>query len=290
MSFGQKFVAITLSLLMNLIIWLPIDFKFDNIPEKDDASVRVISYNVRCANDLYGTVAVRSKLVISLLEKYRPDSFGVQEATGTWMKKLSKKMKDYAYVGEMRDKLPIGSEASAVFYLKDKFNLIDSGTIWLSDTPEVKYTKYEGSGCTRIASWATLENKETGAAYTHINTHLDHKSEQARVLQIEVLKNKITELQKSGYPVICTGDFNAEEGSEEYKTMTSLMSDSKHLAKSSDTGLTFHNYGKITEGEPIDFIFVPEDTEVSLYRIMDEKYKNKVFLSDHYGICVDLMI
>lgn len=289
MTFSQKFTAIALTILMNLICWLPLNFNVGTAPEKNETDLRIISYNVRCANDLYGSVLVRSKLVTSLIKEYEPDSFGVQEATKSWMRALKNRLKDYDYVGEYRDNYPIGTEASAVFYLKDKYNLVDSGTIWLSDTPDVKYTKYEDSGCYRVASWATLENKETGEIYTHINTHLDHKGEQARLNQIQVLKNKIEELQAQGYPVVCTGDFNNYESSSEYETMVSLMDDSKYLAKESDSGITYHNYKRVEDkDEPIDFIFVPEDTAVSRYRIMDEMYKDKVFLSDHYGICVDL--
>ncbi len=288
MTFTQKFTAIALALIMNFIFFLPINYAFDGVPEKAEDEIRVISYNVRCASDLYGSVNVRSRLVISLLDKYRPDSFGVQEATAKWMKLLSKKLEDYAYVGEMRSNSPAGNEASAVFYLKDKYELLDSGTIWLSDTPEEKYTKYEGSGCIRIASWATLENKETGYTYTHINTHLDHVSEDARVKQIKVLKKKIKALSERDCPIICTGDFNAKEGSAEYKTMTAFMSDSKHTAKETDKGITFHDYGRREDNNiPIDFIFLSDGINASRYRIMDERYKDKVFLSDHYGICVD---
>lgn len=286
MSLGKKIIAIGLSFLMNLIFWIPINHKVEGVPERSETATRVISFNVRCANDLYGTVNVRSTLLMSLLKAYAPDSFGVQEATGKWMKILSKKLKDYTYVGEHRDE-DKNSEYSAVFYLKDKFNLLDSGTIWLCDTPDEKYTKYEESGCTRIATWATLENKSTGEIYTHINTHLDHVSDTSRNMQVEVLKKKITELEKSGYPVICTGDFNLSEGTDVYYNMTEKLSDSKFIAKETDDGLTYHNYGKITEGEPIDFIFVPADMTVNRYRVMDEMIKG-MFISDHYGLCVDV--
>lgn len=289
MSFWKRALAVILSFLMNLAFWLPFDYKIENVPEKTENCVRVISFNVRCANDTFGSVNVRSRLFIAMMEKYLPDSFGVQEATEKWMKILQKKLGDkYGCVTQMRDETE-GAEASAVFYLKDKYDLEDSGTIWLSDTPEEPYTKYEDSGCTRIATWATLKNKESGDVYTHINTHLDHVSDEARVLQTKVLNKKIAELQQAGHPVICTGDFNADEKSVVYDEMLTLLADSKYLAKESDTGLTYHDYGKYTEGEPIDFIFLPEGTDVERYRIIDEMVWN-MFVSDHYGICVDLYI
>lgn len=289
MSFWKRAWALVLSFLMNLVFWLPLNYNIENVPEKKDDSVRVISFNVRCANDAFGSVNVRSRFLIAMLEEYLPDSFGVQEATEKWMKILQKKLDDkYGCVTQMRDEAD-GTEASAVFYLKDKYELKDGGTIWLSDTPDIPYTKYEDSGCTRIATWATLENKESGEVYTHINTHLDHVSDEARVLQTKVLNNKIKDLQKDGYAVVCTGDFNADEKSVVYDEMVTLLSDSKYLAKSSDSGLTYHDYGKYTEGEPIDFIFVSEGTSVDTYKIIDEMVSG-MFVSDHYGICTDLYI
>lgn len=289
MSFWKRAWALVMSFLMNLVFWLPLSYNIENVPDKTEGSVRVISFNVRCASDAFGSVNVRSRFLIAIIEEYLPDSFGVQEATEKWMKILQKKLGDkYDCVTQMRDETD-GAEASAVFYLKDKYELKDSGTIWLSDTPDVPYTKYEDSGCTRIATWATLKNKSNGLIYTHINTHLDHVSDEARVLQTKVLNNKIAELQQGGQPVVCTGDFNADEKSVVYDEMVTLLSDSKYLARNSDSGITYHDYGKYTEGEPIDFIFVPEGTEVDTYKIIDEMVSG-MFVSDHYGLCVDLYI
>ncbi len=147
----------------------------DGIPQKTNDATRVMSFNLRYCDDEEGSVKNRSVISKAIIEQYSPDSVGVQEATGEWMDILTSGLENYAYVGEHRDK-DVNSEYSAVFYLKSKFKLLDSGTIWLSDTPEEKYTKYEESICTRIATWVVLENKETGVNYAHINTHLDHIS------------------------------------------------------------------------------------------------------------------
>ena len=260
----------------------------DGIPEKSDDAKRIMSFNVRCCDDKAGSVNNRSKIVTAIIEQYAPDSFGVQEATGQWMNILSQNLDEkYAYAGEHRDEDP-NSEYSAVFYLKDKYNLLDSDTIWLSDTPEVKYTKYEESACTRIATWVTLENKDSGEIYTHINTHLDHVSDTSRNLQTDVLKNKIAEFDN---PVVCTGDFNAEPTSEVYAKMIDSMNDSKTVAINTDDGLTFHNYGKVAEGTegPIDYIFAQKDAKVETYKIIRNTAKD-MYPSDHYPIIADIVM
>lgn len=262
----------------------------DGIPEKSEDAKRIMSFNVRCANDKEGSVKNRSKIVTAIIDQYLPDSFGVQEATGQWMKILNEALGEkYACVGEHRDEDP-DSEYSAVFYLKDKFNLIDGGTMWLSDTPDVKYTKYEESACTRIASWATLENKETGEIYTHINTHLDHVSDTSRTLQTDVLKEKINEFIKAGNPFVCTGDFNTFESSEVYSKMLEISDDTRKVAVNTDEGTTFHSYGKITDEyeTAIDYIFVPKDTKVDTYKIIRNTAKD-MYPSDHYPIVADIL-
>lgn len=286
----QRILALILAVLMNLGIWTPSSYEIKNVPEKNEGAVRIISFNVRCKDDLYGSVENRSKLIVSAIRQYAPDSFGVQEATEEWIDIFNENLGDeYGCISQMRNSAS-NSEASAVFYLKSKYELLDSGTIWLSDTPEKFASKFLLSSFPRIATWATLKDKTSGKVYTHINTHFDHVLEFVREKQAKVLCNKIAELAKDGHPVFCTGDFNSNEGAKAYKVMTSVMKDSKYVAITSDSGATFTNYGKTDSGKPpIDFVFVPQGTKVDTYKIIDEKIGG-MYLSDHAGLCVDLYI
>lgn len=263
----------------------------DGIPEKSNEATRVMSFNVRCASDPEGSVNNRSKIVAAIIEQYAPDSFGVQEANGKWMRILKRSLGDkYAYVGEPRDNYGTFSEYSAVFYLKDKYNLIDEGTIWLSETPEVKCTKSFDSACYRIASWAVLENKETGVRYTHMNTHLDHVLESTREGQAGVLLNKLKELQAEGN-VIVSGDFNAYPTENVYKRMLEVTDDVAFTAKNADSGITFHNYGKKEDkGQgAIDFIFTSKGVKADTYKIIRNTAKG-MYPSDHYPIVADVIV
>lgn len=283
----RQLMALILSALLTAGVFNPANLTIRNIPDKAEEATRIVSFNVRYKDDDYGSVEGRSKLICAALEQYAPDSFGVQEATQQWLDIFAENLTDYACVGQMRDALE-DAEASAVYYLKDKYTLLDSGTIWLSDTPDVFGSKYEGSGCARIATWATLKNNSTGKIYTHINTHLDFNYETVQSAQIKVLKAKIEELKAKGYPVVCTGDFNSQEGSAAYNDMTALMNDTKYLAKKSDKGATYKDYGRnVFSTKPIDFIFVSEGVEVDTYKIIDERIQ-MMYLSDHAGLCADV--
>ena len=262
----------------------------DGIPAKSEEATRVMSFNVRCKSDPEGSINNRSKIVTAIIDQYAPDSFGVQEANAKWLRIIKRHLGDkYAFVGQPRDKYGPYSEYSAVFYLKDKYNLIDEGTIWLSETPEVKYTKSFDSACYRIATWAVLEDKETGKRYTHMNTHLDHVLESTRDGQAGVLLTKLDELLAQGN-VIVTGDFNAYPHEDVYKRMTAVTNDVALIAKNADSGITYHNYGKKEEGKgAIDFIFASKDVKADTYKIIRNTVKD-MYPSDHYPIVADVIV
>ena len=263
----------------------------DGVPEKADGTTRVMSFNVRCANDGEQTITNRSKVSVEMLKAYMPDSFGVQECTPRWKRIFAYNLGDkYASVGAARDYHLFFTEYSSIYYLKDKYNLIDSGTFWLSETPEKRWTKSFNSSCFRIASWALLEDKQTGMRYTHINTHLDHKLDSTRDAQMSVLIECVNKVA-NGSPIVMTGDFNAYEDSSVYAVALESFDNTKYLAKSSDDGPTFTKYGqKEPDGKgAIDFIFVSKGTEVETYKIIRNTVQG-IYPSDHFPIVSDIYL
>ena len=263
----------------------------DGVPEKSDDAVRIMSFNVRCANDGEQTITNRSKVAMEMLEEYAPDSFGVQECTPRWRRIISSNLGDrYACVGKARDFYGPFTEYSSIYYLKDKYKLIDSGTFWLSETPDKAYTKSFDSSCYRIASWAVLENKQTGERYTHINTHLDHVLDSTRDAQMTVLIEKVSEIAGEGN-IVMTGDFNAYEDSSVYAVARESFNDTKYIAKNSDKGPTFTKYGtKEDNGRgAIDFIFVSEGITAENYKIIRNTVQG-IYPSDHFPIVADICL
>ena len=266
----------------------PDSIVIDDVPERTDGEVRIISFNLRTANDIYGSVKNRSVFISKTIKAYHPDSFGVQECNPSWLEYLEEYLGDeYDHVGQPRDDSE-NTEYSCVFFLKEKYELLDEGTIWLSETPDEFGSKSFSSSYPRICTWATLRNRETGEVYTHLNTHLDHILEKARVGQAGVLLEKAAEFSETA-PVVITGDFNADEKSTTYSIMTKAFADSRMIAEKSESGKTYHNYGRgdLYHRSAIDFIFVPNGSSVSQYKIIDNMV-NGMYLSDHYGLCADL--
>ena len=261
----------------------------DGIPEKCEEATRVMSFNVRCKNDGEQTITNRSKVALEVIKQYAPDSFGVQECTPRWKRILAFNLDGkYACVGAARDYYGPFTEYSSIYYLKDKYNCIDSGTFWLSETPEKRWTKSFDSACFRVASWALLEDKETGLRYTHINTHLYHVLNTTREAQMKVLIECVNKVA-NGSPIVMTGDFNDFEDSLVYAAARESFNDSKFVAKTSDEGRTFTSYGTKKEDGTgaIDYIFISPEVEVDTYKIIRNTVQG-IYPSDHYPIVADI--
>lgn len=247
----------------------------------DDTAMSAMSFNVYVGN----VVPERQARVLYQIETHLPDTFGVQEASDTWMTYLKRELDGYyGCVGIGRDN---GSgEHSAVFYAKDKFNLIDSGTKWLSDTPDVT-SKFPSSSLNRIFSYAILERKSDGARFMHVNTHFDHKSEEARGQQAGVLLNFIA--QYPDLPIICTGDFNTGYMGTIYKNLVaSRLDDAADLAPDAERTATFHNYG--SSATIIDFCFVTDDKiKATYYNVCDNPVMGD-YASDHHPVYIEYQL
>lgn len=251
-----------------------------------DADVRVVQFNLRMGGVGKTAVAYRAPKMVAQLEEIKADSMGFQEATLEWMLYLQEHLTGYDYVGVARTDGKVLGEFSPIFYRSDKYNAIDSGTFWLSKTPDVPGSKDWGSQNIRICTWVILENKETGARYVHMNAHLDHISEKARENQMKVLLNKADEFIGT-YPVVLTGDFNDDNNSVMYSLASEKLNDSRLLAPITDDKETYHNYGGAVIKGRLDYVFVSADTTPLVFHVIDDKIDGD-YLSDHYGIYVDL--
>jgi len=261
------------------------------IPEaKITQDLTVMTYNVDIKGTGSGSPESRTPLVVEKILSYMPDSFGLEEANEGWVERLSTELADnYAYVGVGRDR-DLGGEASPVFYLKNKYELLDSGTFWLSKTPE-KPSRGWDAMFNRVCTYAVLKDKETGFTYAHFNAHFDHLGVIARQESIAVITRKIAEIAPS-IPVVFSGDLNDDEGTPMYnRAVESGLKDTKFLAETADSGKTYHgNLGGSNEGSPIDFIFTNGYVHsVSSYTI-DREQINGMYTSDHHPVIVELTL
>jgi len=248
-----------------------------------DASVLTgMSFNVKV--NPYNSE--RKDRVVNMVKKYLPDTVGFQEASPSWMTGLKSGLSDvYAYVGEGRDGGNSG-EYNPIFYKKSLFNLIDSGTRWLSDNPKYP-SRYSESSLNRIYTYALLERKSDGTKIMVINTHLEHTSSAARVLQAKVLAAFISECLD--YPVIITGDFNTTSGTTEFNTVLNAgVADSAYHSDVATRAATYTSYG--TASKIIDFIFINLKKTHSLsYKVCNEMLDGD-YPSDHHPVLIEYTV
>ena len=258
--------------------------------EKAEGAIRVMTFNVRCFGLENLPRKAREYYVAETVRKGMPDSFGVQEATPTWMKYLEKELSDkYAYVGVGRSNGKNSGEYSAVFYLKDKYELVDSDTFWLSETPE-KPSKGWDANIKRICTWAVLENKETGEKYVHLNAHFDHQGEEARKNSVDMILEKAKEYKD--LPVVFTADMNIVEGTEHYESMVAdgTLKDTKYTAEDTIDYLTFHDLKPAeNEGRILDYVMVNDKFDANVYKVVTAGVDGR-FVSDHYPVYADIVI
>lgn len=295
----NTFVAAILAILTAILSPILPKAEENSTPDRLSAheSIVVASYNTAApwGNILQGTGSIkRSGQFADELLALAPDSMGVQEMNSIWVGRLSVLADEYAYYGEPRDDISSvkETEMSGIFYLKDKYDLLESDTFWISETPEVM-SIYPGAGCYRTCSYVVLRNRETGFTYAHLNTHLDNVSAAAQNLGGELIAQKaqaLSEKYGGNLTMVVTGDFNQYVTGEACTTLLGAgFQNASDVAPGAENQVTYHGWGEITSGQPIDFIFYSGELQAQNYTVYTEK-TGRAYTSDHYCISAEFDI
>lgn len=250
--------------------------------------LRVMTYNIRLdiASDGGDQWQYREERVVGLIRYHQPDLLGVQEALPNQVQDLEKALPQYGWYGVGRDDGKEKGEYSAIFYNKARFALLDSGTFWLSPSPD-KPTKGWDAAIIRICSWVKLKDRHTGREFYHFNTHFDHEGVQARENSALLIQEKIKTIAGTT-PVVLTGDFNTTEDSRAYINLSrnSSLENARQLSQTGHYGPlgTFSTFDVAHEmGKLIDFIFVTEHFQVLQHAILSDAQGGK-YPSDHLPV------
>jgi endonuclease/exonuclease/phosphatase family metal-dependent hydrolase len=209
-----------------------------------------MSFNVRGSFLDGGTPnawASRAALNVETIVRGAPDLIGFQELQSGNLETYEETLPRYARVSGPR----YGNEAhpsfNEIFFDPDRLRLLDSGGFWLSETPE-RYSSSWGSRAVRSANWAYFESLDSIPSFLHLNTHLDHASEEARVEGSRLILREISGLLRrygEETQVVVTGDFNCRPGTPTYRNFAHGGFVDAYLASGSeDTGdaHTFHAF------------------------------------------------
>lgn len=175
-------------------------------------TIKMMTFNIRGAlhDDGENAWPKRADLNLATLKKYDPDIIGFQELMTINRAFYAEHLTGYTNVEGLKT-ADQGERAdhNDIYFKADRFDLLDSGRFYLSETPDV-WSKSWDSSLVRAANWVILRDKTDGVALLHLNTHLDHVGEQARVEGSKMIVNRINALRaEKKLPVIVTADFNS---------------------------------------------------------------------------------
>jgi endonuclease/exonuclease/phosphatase family metal-dependent hydrolase len=263
--------------------------------------------------------------VANLILHYSPEIFGLQDCSTKQIQELDeiftksganfKHVTQSAYFDEKKQ-TPYG-ENCPIFYNSQHFEVVESGTFWLTEDAEIVGSKSWDAVSSRICTWAKFLDKtkpKEEALETQFlvyNTHWDQGRESRRngswILRTAI-ESKLEEDELS--LVIILGDFNCTMKSNDLSILLKkhdgvffqVMPDCQDSEEEEEEPLEFHFaqnlcvnedrvftqdsslvFGKVKE--TTDFILVSEKIVVKQYAISVEE-----MVSTHRPIISDLVI
>ncbi|MCK3685563.1 endonuclease/exonuclease/phosphatase family protein [Maribellus sp. YY47] len=250
-----------------------------------DCVLRVASYNLWVNEASWPT---RKDLVKYLIHNYDFDIFGTQE--GTLKNHLTDITEsgygDYAYIGEGRDGGQDG-EYSAIIYKVDRFEPLQTGNFWFSETPDIPSIGWDAA-YNRICSWGKFRDIETGCEFYFFNSHFDNEGSTAKLESAKLLLSKM-KLIAGDSPAFSTGDFNSKPTTTPIQTILNdgLLSDSYDLSEIAPYGSfgTFNGQSEDVSTKRIDYVFVTSQIKIKEYGVLNDR-PNGQFPSDHDPVLI----
>jgi len=264
--------------------------------EDSAAELRVMSFNVR-----YGTAKDgpnhwdrRREFLVETIKAFRPDLLGTQETLGFQRDFLAEQFsKEYEVLGVGRDDGKERGEMMALYFRRERFEKLDGGHFWLSDTPETVGSRSWDSSLPRMATWVKLRDRRQPQArpILFLNTHFDHMGKTARLESARLIRRRLAEHQDAS--LVLTGDFNAGDGSDPYRALFETAADvpspvvdafrKTHPERGAEEG-TFSGFkAESTRGDRIDWIGVSRDWTIREAAI-DRTAREGRTPSDHFPV------
>jgi endonuclease/exonuclease/phosphatase family metal-dependent hydrolase len=258
-----------------------------------------MSFNVRYgkAEDGPNHWRNRKELVLRTVRAFDPDVLGAQEMMGFQADYFRQKLPDYECHGTSRVPSDQDEEQCAVFYRKSRFNGVQSGHFWLSETPDVPGSKSWDSSLPRMVSWVLLrERVRPDACFYVFNTHFDHVGQEARLQSAALLRSRIQQIANAA-PCIVTGDFNSDERSLPHRVLLYATKElelqdtyrSHHPASEPLGESTSTRWKGNRVGRRIDWVLTSPHWRVSEAAI-DRSHEDSRYPSDHYPVTAVLTL
>ena len=250
--------------------------------------IRVMTFNIRLSpsEDFDGENCWNNRrdAVVRMIRESQPDLLGIQEGYIVQVNYMEGNLPEYGRYGVCRDDGLERGEANAIFWRKDRFDLVRSDTYWLSETPDTVSLGWDGA-CRRIVTWAQLHDRFLDRDVWFFNTHFDHVGKVAREEAGKLIMDRMAALVPEGDIVFLTGDFNANWDNPILGPIREELQECRETAPVTDDGNTYNAWGNkdVPAGtDIIDHIFY-RGVKAEKYELLTEDY-GAPFISDHWPV------
>lgn len=246
----------------------------------------IMTYNIKYDNkhDSINNWDLRKEKMLELINHYQADIVGLQESLLNQHTYLQQNLSQFKVIGVGRDDGKDKGEFSPILYNFKKFQLVETATFWLSDTPEKPSLGWDAA-IKRVCTYALLKNKKTKKKIWVFNTHFDHVGVVAREKSAELILKKIAALNSKKYPVILMGDLNLTPEKTPITLIKETLDDAKEISLSRFYGPngTFNAFNNSVTNVRIDYIFT-KYLKVTSYLHIDDRLNNHNHISDHFPV------
>jgi endonuclease/exonuclease/phosphatase family metal-dependent hydrolase len=280
-------------------------------------SLRVMTFNIRFDNPKDGPDAwpLRKDKVAGMVRLYDADIVGMQEALRTQIDALDELLPEHDWIGVGRQDGRDAGEFTPIFYRRNRLEIVEKNTFWLSPTPEKVGSRGWDAALPRIVTWAKFKEKQGGGEFYLFNTHFDHQGPMARLESAKLLRTKAVETA-GNHPVVVIGDFNCTPTSPPYLwlvgkeppppgsaeadkvasvepaapakgALADAMLHTRHPHHGPTT--TWNGFKALVPGRKIDHVFVHGPIIVEQHAVLADHWDGR-FPSDHLPVLVEIVL
>ena len=173
--------------------------------------LRVMTFNI------HGTYnwGQRIPLNVGVIQHMSPDIIGFQEAQRDNQAVYEEQLPDYDYSEgpEIEGK---ALSYNPIFWKPSHIKPVTYYGYWLSETPDTPSLGWDAADM-RAMCFHQYKLLDNGQEFVHVNTHLDHRVERARIESAKLIIRTLADFEYDALPVILTGDFNCNPDSTVYQ-------------------------------------------------------------------------
>lgn len=246
--------------------------------------LKVASSNIRFDNPKDGDHdwKGRREILADVINSFNPDLLGTQEGWQWQLYDLKSLLEELDISDSHRSWIDERMYPS-IFYRREDLHVLDSGDIWLSETPDVVASKSFNSAFPRLCTWSKFKCSQK-RTLLFVDVHLDHIHSETREAQIGVLINEISKINDCTHMILC-GDFNESPREDVRKLIVEKLGlYDPWTAHEKPEETSHHNFtGERCDGARIDWIMLSKNISCDAIDLHRDSHRG-IFPSDHFPV------